>query len=94
MQFSSEVPHLGVYMPAEVRLMRGVVRQVVSGERRSPEGDAIAQRVARRVFRAYSRGESDRSELLRLGLEEKMRMTTPDLPARIAVGDRAALAAA
>lgn len=94
MQFSSEVPHLGVYMPAEVRLMRGVVRQALSGERRSPERDAIAQRVARRVFRAYSLGESDRNELLRLGLEEKNEMTAPELPSRIAVDDRATLAAA
>jgi hypothetical protein len=56
-------PHVGVFSPFELDLLRGVVREALrSGEAELDKEDA--EIIARAVIAAYRRGASGREELL------------------------------
>lgn len=68
------VPHIGIYMPAEIRHLRKVVRKIMSSEPTSSRSEEISVGVARRVFDAYNSGSMEMEELLLLGEMEKHRL--------------------
>ncbi|WP_394893294.1 hypothetical protein ACG873_17110 [Mesorhizobium sp. AaZ16] len=60
---STFAPHVGVFSPVELDLLRGVVREALrSGEAELDKEDA--EIIARAVIAAYRRGTSGREELL------------------------------
>jgi hypothetical protein len=60
---STFAPHVGVFSPVELDLLRGVVREALrSGEAELDKEDA--EIIARAVIAAYRRGASGREELL------------------------------
>jgi hypothetical protein len=58
------VPHIGIYMPAEIRHLRKVVRKIMASEPTSSRSEEISVGVARRVFDAYNSGSMEMEELL------------------------------
>ena len=60
------IPHIGVYTRWEIRFLRDIVREALLLYNCLPDGPR-ARRIARAIFDAFSRGEEDRTVLLRIG---------------------------